>query len=343
MDRTHRVLVANDDAGLRQQVAKALRHPQIEVLEAQNGVEALHFARANKPEVVILSVLLPAMDGLEVFRVLNREDQRGDCKVILVSDGFLTGALALARDFGAFATFDKGYDLGGMRRAILSGLKLEDADSRKQAQPPAAPADGAPPQAQAATRKETTRLRQSKKLRRIDPLGRDLDGDQRGAFQRAQPSGDSPPVCTPEAEAEPSGPERAERPSSAAKARPTRRREPRQPSTPTPGTPTSASHEQRGEREQRQLQPADCSDLYDKALLLLADVERSPVPVALVAGAKALLEHAGAGTAAQAAQLLTLCLQQLKKAEESDTDGIAGAAPLLAGARALLETPPTER
>lgn len=68
-----RVLVVDDEANLRHTLGYALRQEGYEVLTAENGEEGLEQFRNTNPELVILDVMLPRLDGFEVCRRIRRE------------------------------------------------------------------------------------------------------------------------------------------------------------------------------------------------------------------------------------------------------------------------------
>jgi DNA-binding response OmpR family regulator len=72
-----RILVAEDDEGLRQLMRLILRHDGFEVIEAVNGQDALARAHDSNPSVILLDIMMPGMDGLAVCRNL-KNDQRFD-------------------------------------------------------------------------------------------------------------------------------------------------------------------------------------------------------------------------------------------------------------------------
>jgi type IV pilus assembly protein PilB len=75
--RTLRVLVVDDDADIRLVVGATLRKLQVpvEVTEAENGLDALEKVKAAPPDLVVLDVMMPRMDGFETCRAL-RENVR---------------------------------------------------------------------------------------------------------------------------------------------------------------------------------------------------------------------------------------------------------------------------
>ncbi|MGH9269401.1 MAG: response regulator, partial [Acidimicrobiales bacterium] len=69
-----RILLAEDDAGVREAVTLALEAGGHRVDAAVSGPEALDRWRQSRPELVLLDVMLPGADGLEVCRVIRRHD-----------------------------------------------------------------------------------------------------------------------------------------------------------------------------------------------------------------------------------------------------------------------------
>src|SRR5947209_13718641 len=71
-----RVLVAEDDQRLRESLARVLTFEGYAVVFAADGVEALTAAAAEHPDLIILDVLMPRLDGLTVCRRLRSEGDR---------------------------------------------------------------------------------------------------------------------------------------------------------------------------------------------------------------------------------------------------------------------------
>lgn len=68
-----RILVVDDEPSIVKVLAYNLERAGYEVLVARDGVEALTLARPGRPDLVILDLMLPGLDGLEVCRSLRRE------------------------------------------------------------------------------------------------------------------------------------------------------------------------------------------------------------------------------------------------------------------------------
>ena len=69
----HRILVVEDDPHIREIIRFALTRAGMEAFEARNGAEALHKAQALAPDLIVLDIGLPEMDGLEVCRQIRRK------------------------------------------------------------------------------------------------------------------------------------------------------------------------------------------------------------------------------------------------------------------------------
>jgi DNA-binding response OmpR family regulator len=95
------VLVAEDDDDIRALVVYRLERSGYEVVEARDGEEALRLAAERQPDLAILDVMMPKLDGYEVTRRLRKDDATSRLPVILltartqdsdVSRGFDAGA-----------------------------------------------------------------------------------------------------------------------------------------------------------------------------------------------------------------------------------------------------------
>ena len=70
---SHKVLVVEDEATLLETLEYNLERQGYEVLTAQDGYQAVEIARAEEPDLLLLDVMLPGLDGFEVCRILRKE------------------------------------------------------------------------------------------------------------------------------------------------------------------------------------------------------------------------------------------------------------------------------
>jgi DNA-binding response OmpR family regulator len=97
-----RVLVIDDEAPIRLLCRVNLEAAGIEVSEAEDGKSGLEAARAEQPDVILLDVMMPGMDGWQVFDQLLQDESTSKIPIV-----FLT-ARAELRDQA------RGLELGGV-------------------------------------------------------------------------------------------------------------------------------------------------------------------------------------------------------------------------------------
>ena len=64
----HTILVVEDEQDIRELLAYHLEKDGFKVLEASNGKKALELVQAEKPQIVLLDIMLPDMDGMSICR-----------------------------------------------------------------------------------------------------------------------------------------------------------------------------------------------------------------------------------------------------------------------------------
>jgi two-component system KDP operon response regulator KdpE len=123
-----RVLAVDDDPGLRRALAINLRARQYEVDLAEDGASALAAAARHPPDVVVLDLGLPDMDGSDVIRGLRGWTQ---APIVVLSARTAQGDKVDALDAGAddYVTKPFGMDelLARLRAAVRRGAVGEDA------------------------------------------------------------------------------------------------------------------------------------------------------------------------------------------------------------------------
>lgn len=80
-----RVLVVDDEARTVNMIRTALQGEGLEVAAAGNGAEALLAIESEPPDLVILDVVMPVMDGFEALRLLRKNPKTTDLPVIMLT------------------------------------------------------------------------------------------------------------------------------------------------------------------------------------------------------------------------------------------------------------------
>src|SRR5277367_1786909 len=77
-----KILIVDDNAQNRKQLASLLHHEGHEIVEAVDGKDALAAVRITRPQLVMSDILMPTMDGYEFVRQLRTNAELGDIPVI---------------------------------------------------------------------------------------------------------------------------------------------------------------------------------------------------------------------------------------------------------------------
>ncbi len=100
-NHARRVLLAEDDRFLRKAAGAMLRRQGFTVLTAEDGEEALRIARAETPDLILLDLIMPKMQGFEVLKALKCDPQTSTIPVIILSNLGQESDSKAAREMGA--------------------------------------------------------------------------------------------------------------------------------------------------------------------------------------------------------------------------------------------------
>lgn len=82
---SHLVLVVDDDREIRQMLCLLLQINGFETEEAQDGLDALQKIRRRLPDVVLLDVMMPNMDGITLCQLLRQNQETSFLPVVMLS------------------------------------------------------------------------------------------------------------------------------------------------------------------------------------------------------------------------------------------------------------------
>jgi two-component system alkaline phosphatase synthesis response regulator PhoP len=80
-----KILVVDDEALLQEMIVYNLEQASYQVLTASDGISALELARSEQPDLILLDIMLPGIDGLEVCRRLRREERTAQVPIIMLT------------------------------------------------------------------------------------------------------------------------------------------------------------------------------------------------------------------------------------------------------------------
>jgi len=76
--RGRRILVVDDEERMVRFIRLNLEHDGFQVIEAFNGSQAINKVRSGLPDLVLLDVMMPDLDGFEVLKIVRKSAQSGD-------------------------------------------------------------------------------------------------------------------------------------------------------------------------------------------------------------------------------------------------------------------------
>lgn len=82
-----RILIVDDDLGIRELLDEILLNEGYEILLAANGAQAVELARAEQPDLILMDLMMPVLNGAEAMVILKRDPRTRDIRIIAMSAG----------------------------------------------------------------------------------------------------------------------------------------------------------------------------------------------------------------------------------------------------------------
>jgi DNA-binding response OmpR family regulator len=113
-NKKKKILVIEDEATLQKALNDVLSQEGYDVSSALDGVRGLELATEEKPDLILLDIILPRMDGFEVLRKLKSDENTSNIPVIILTN------LSDINDI------QKALDLGATTYLVKADFHLED-------------------------------------------------------------------------------------------------------------------------------------------------------------------------------------------------------------------------
>jgi len=113
-----KILVVEDEPDIRELLADLMHDAGYDVVEASDGRSALEKACAERPDIVLLDLVLPLLDGFEVLERLKSRPATRTIPVIVVSARQQGHQQERARNAGAFAYITKPWRTGELESKV---------------------------------------------------------------------------------------------------------------------------------------------------------------------------------------------------------------------------------
>lgn len=117
-----KILVADDEAGLRDLLKDFLLREGFNVITVSNGKEALLKAKGERPDLILLDIQMPGIDGMEVKERLNSSPSTASIPVIFVTGNDATSDKVKGFNLGIDDYITKPFNLKELRARILGTM-----------------------------------------------------------------------------------------------------------------------------------------------------------------------------------------------------------------------------
>ena len=118
----NKVLIVDDQYGIRVLLYEVFGKEGYQTFQAANGKEALDIVMKQPPDLVILDMKIPGMDGLEILREIKKINS--EIKVIMMTAYGELDMIKEATELGALTHFTKPFDIDELRLAVRSQLAV---------------------------------------------------------------------------------------------------------------------------------------------------------------------------------------------------------------------------
>lgn len=125
-----KILIVDDEPNIVQTLKDRLEINHYEVITASNGSEGLQAALDEKPDVVLLDVIMPVMDGHEMLKALRKDPGGQDCSVIMLTAKHQTEDIERANVSGIDDYIVKPFDMSELFEKIQLIVKNKKAAAR---------------------------------------------------------------------------------------------------------------------------------------------------------------------------------------------------------------------
>jgi two-component system, cell cycle response regulator DivK len=123
-----KVMIVDDLEVVRRMLIYALEDEYM-IIQASNGLEAVELAEAELPEVIVMDLDMPVMDGIEATRRIKSNPQLSHIKVLAISAQESNDKSSLVRD-DCDAFIEKPFEIADLVETVRLLAKVEDEGKR---------------------------------------------------------------------------------------------------------------------------------------------------------------------------------------------------------------------
>jgi len=119
----NKILIIDDEATIRKLFIRLLARDKYKVFTAPNGKKGIETTRKNKPDLIILDLKMPEMDGIETLKRIKKFNE--DVVVIVLTAYGTMETAGEAMKLGAYDFISKPFDIERIRVSIKRALEMQ--------------------------------------------------------------------------------------------------------------------------------------------------------------------------------------------------------------------------
>jgi two-component system response regulator (stage 0 sporulation protein F) len=118
-----KILIVDDQYGIRILLTEVLQKEGYTTFQAANGFQAIDITKEQAPDLVLLDMKIPGMDGIEILKRLKQHDET--IKVIIMTAYGELDMIQEAKDLGALTHFAKPFDIDEIRKVVREYIPVK--------------------------------------------------------------------------------------------------------------------------------------------------------------------------------------------------------------------------
>ncbi|EIF15055.1 Spo0F [Bacillus sp. 5B6] len=118
-----KILIVDDQYGIRILLNEVFHKEGYQTFQAANGIQALDIVTKERPDLVLLDMKIPGMDGIEILKRMKMIDE--SIRVIIMTAYGELDMIKESKELGALTHFAKPFDIDEIRDAVKKYLPLK--------------------------------------------------------------------------------------------------------------------------------------------------------------------------------------------------------------------------
>lgn len=125
-----KILIVDDTQDNRDVLRAVLEHHHYEVIAAESGREAIRVAHENSPDLILMDVVMPGMDGIATCQILNTEEKTRGIPVIMLTAKNEPEDLRKGLEAGAVDYVKKPFLMAELMARVKTALRLKEVQDK---------------------------------------------------------------------------------------------------------------------------------------------------------------------------------------------------------------------